>query len=103
MSAPTDLAFAVWVNLTISPLQAVLSTLRYTYVTSGEELPGQREISIMASDGVTSDLITLTMDVVILNNNSPQLTLAGRQTASFVENATSPAPIGAIQLMKFKI
>lgn len=52
----------------------------------------------MASDGVYYDLLTLLVDVEILNDSPPQLSLAGRLTANFVENATSPAPIGTIHL-----
>ena len=74
--------------------QNLLESLRYTYVTSGEELPGLREVRITASDGVFTAYTVLIVNVTIANDNAPTLSLQGRETATFVEGATSPAPIG---------
>ena len=54
-------------------------------------------MSITASDGTYEASITITVDVQILNDNPPVITLA-RSTAVFVENASSsfPLAIGAI-------
>ena len=80
------------------PFQDVLASLRYTYVSSGEELPGQREIAVTASDGIFSDSLTLLVDVVIVNDNPPILSFGGPDTALFVEGSTSPVPIGKLKL-----
>lgn len=65
-------------------------------MTSEEELPGQREIIITASDGLFTDTISLYIEVEVLNNNAPELSFEGRDTASFVEGTTSPVPIGTM-------
>lgn len=72
----------------------MLTSLQYTYVSSGEELPGQREIVVTASDGVYSDSLSLFVDVVVVNDNPPVLSFGGLDTAVFVEGSTSPVPIG---------
>ena len=66
-------------------------------MTDGEELPGQREIIVTASDGVFTDSLSLLVDVVIVNDNAPDLTFGGRDTATFVEGSASPSPIGTAQ------
>ena len=71
----------------------LLNSLRYSYLTDNEELPGQRQIIVTASDGIYTDSLSVFIDVQILNNNSPQLSLGGRDTANFVEGAVS-VPIG---------
>ncbi len=63
-------------------------------MTSGEELPGRREIVLVASDGVYSDTVSLFVDVVIVNNNPPDLSFEGRDTAIFVEGSALASPIG---------
>lgn len=80
-------------------LQILLDSLRYTYVTDGEEVPGQREIVVTASDGVFTDSLSLFVDVVIVNNNAPGLSFGGRDIATFVEGAASPSPIGTVTLL----
>lgn len=63
-------------------------------MTGGEELPGQREIVVTAYDGVFSDSVSLFVDVVILNDNAPELSFGGRNTAVVVEKDTIISPIG---------
>lgn len=59
-----------------------------------EELPGDRQILISASDSSSMASLTLTVNVRIINNNAPVLTLQGNDTAVFVEGSTQPYPIG---------
>ena len=59
-----------------------------------EELPGDRQILISASDSSSTDSVSLTVTVQILNNNAPVITLQGNDTAVFVEGSTLPYPIG---------
>ena len=59
-----------------------------------EELPGDRQIIISASDSSSTASITLTVNVQIINNNGPVITLTGNNTAVFVEGSTLPYDIG---------
>lgn len=59
-----------------------------------EELPGDRHIVISASDRSSTPSFTLTVNVQIINNNAPVITLQGDDTAVFVEGSTLPYPIG---------
>ena len=59
-----------------------------------EELPGDREIIISASDSSSTASITLTVSVEIVNNNPPVIILQGDSMAIFVEGSTLPYPIG---------
>ena len=59
-----------------------------------EELPGDRQIIVSASDSSSTATLTLTVSVQILNNNAPLISLQGDDTAVFVEASTSPYPIG---------
>ena len=77
----------------------MLRSLRYSYVTSSEELPGLREITIVASDGIYSATISVFVDVRILNNNSPGLSFVGQDSVNFIEGS-SPLPIGTLSCIK---
>lgn len=59
-----------------------------------EELPGDRQILISASDSSSTVSVGLTVSVEILNNNAPMITLQGNDTAVFVEGSTLPYDIG---------
>ena len=67
----------------------------YSYFTSDmEELPGDRQINISASDSSSTVLVSLTVSIEILNNNAPMITLQGNDTSVFVEGSTLPYDIG---------
>lgn len=67
----------------------------YSYFTSDmEELPGDRQILISASDSSSTVSVSLTVSVEILNNNAPMITLQGNDTSVFVEGSTLPYDIG---------
>lgn len=72
----------------------MLTTLTYSYVSDMEELPGDRQIIISASDSSSTASLTLTVSVEILNNNPPVIMLQGDSMAIFVEGSTLPYPIG---------
>ena len=59
-----------------------------------EELPGDRQILISASDSSSTVSINLTVSIEILNNNAPMIMLQGNDTSVFVEGSTLPYPIG---------
>ena len=77
-------------------VQAVIRSLRYSYSTSGEEVPGVRHVRVTVSDGVFSDSVTLMVTVVVLNNNPPVVVFSGQSSTLFVEGMTQPLPIGMI-------
>ena len=60
----------------------------------GEELPGQREIRVTASDGVYTAYISLLVNVEIVNDNPPVLVFGGADTANFTEGVSAPVAIG---------
>lgn len=62
-----------------------------------EELPGDRQILISASDTLSTASLTLTVNVQIINNNAPEITLQGSDTAVFMEGRTQPYPIGNLE------
>ena len=67
----------------------------YSYFTSDmEELPGDRQINISASDSSSTVSVSLTVSVEIINNNAPMITLQGNDTSVFVEGSTLPYDIG---------
>ena len=72
----------------------MLATLTYSYISDMEELPGDRQIIISASDSSSTASLTLTVSVEILNNNPPVMILQGDSMAIFVEGSTLPYPIG---------
>lgn len=74
--------------------QALLRSLRYSYSNGDEELPGVRQITISASDGVFTDSTLLLVTVRILNDNAPVITFGGSDTAVFMEGSQDPLPIG---------
>lgn len=74
----------------------MLSTLRYSYVTDDEELPGLRKVIITASDGVYTDTLSIYVNVVIENNNPPELSFDGNRRARFIEGSARPLRIGII-------
>ena len=82
----------------ISQLQDLLSSLSYSYTLSGDEEPvrGERLVKITTSDGVFQSSIIITIDVVIVNNNPPQVTFAGSTNISFTEGATVPVSLGPV-------
>lgn len=59
-----------------------------------EELPGDRQIAISASDSSSTVSVNLIVNIVILNDNAPVITLQGNDTSVFVEGSTLPYPIG---------
>ena len=59
-----------------------------------EELPGDRQILISASDSSSTVSVSLTVSIEILNNNAPMITLQGNDTSVFVEGSTLPYDIG---------
>ena len=75
-------------------VQVALTSLAYSYITNMEELPGDRQIIISASDKSSTASVTLTVNVNILNNNPPMVMLRGDDTALFVEGRQEPYPIG---------
>lgn len=75
-------------------MQTVVSSLRYTYTATVEEIPGVRQVTITASDGDFTASVVVMVQVVILNNNPPVISLEGPVSAVFVEGSTLPLPIG---------
>lgn len=59
-------------------------------------MPGQRSISIEASDGRYLATVSLTVAVTIINNNPPVLSFRGSDRAAFVENSSQPLMVGRI-------
>lgn len=59
-----------------------------------EEIVGTREILVTASDGIYTSNVSIMVDVMILNNNPPNIFFGGVSTADFVEGSTEPLRIG---------
>ena len=59
-----------------------------------EELPGDRQVIITASDASSTATATLTVSVQIFNNNPPMIMFQGDDTAVFVEGRATPYPVG---------
>lgn len=80
--------------------QELLSSLIYSYSAPGNEEGdrGERFIKITISDGVLQFSIVITIEVVIINNNAPEIFLAGSLNVTFMEGASSPLVLGSVVL-----
>ena len=78
-----------------------MSSLSYTYLTNDEPLPGERNITITASDGMLPPVsLQLIIEVQILNNNAPQMSFAGKTTVTYNETDESSAVLAVGSLMQ---
>lgn len=80
--------------------QELLSSLTYSYSAQGnEEIErGERFIKITISDGLLQFSIIITVEVVIINDNAPEITFAGSSNTSFMEGAPVPLALGSVLL-----
>lgn len=82
----------------LSFIQDALSTLQYIYsdVNNEEPLLGNRVVTITVFDGAFEASINLTVTVVILNNNPPEVSLRGDSRVVYLEGSEVYLPIGNI-------
>lgn len=80
--------------------QELLSSLTYSYSAQGnEEIErGERFIKITISDGLLQFSIIITVEVVIINDNAPEIIFAGSSNISFMEGAPVPLALGSVLL-----
>lgn len=80
--------------------QELLSSLTYSYTAQGnEEIErGERFIKITISDGLLQFSIILTVEVVIINDNAPEIIFVGSSNISFMEGAPVPLALGSLLL-----
>ena len=61
-----------------------------------EPMVGDRQINIRISDGMFESSATVTVNVVPLNNNPPEIRFAGSSIVSFTEGSTAPVQLGSL-------
>lgn len=78
----------------------MLSSLIYSYTAQGnEEIErGERLIKITISDGLLQFSTIITIEVVIINDNAPEILFAGSSNISFMEGAPVPLMLGSVLL-----
>ena len=78
-----------------------MSSLSYAYLTDDEPLPGERNITITASNGEFPPVsLQLIIEVQILNNNAPQMSFAGKTTVTYNETDESSTVLAVGSLMQ---
>ena len=85
-------------QLSLCVWQDLLNSLSYSYSLPEDEEPvaGERRVMIIISDGFFQSAIIISVDVIILNNNPPEISFSGSSNISFTEETAAPVALGSL-------